>query len=57
MNHIHQLFLRLPNKKNNKTYYHNFKLVDVVVQFAIQSSRSLKSLAQMEAHLSGMLPE
>jgi hypothetical protein len=45
------------NKKNNKRYYHNFKLVDVVVQFAIQSSRSLKSLAQMEAQLAGMLPE
>jgi hypothetical protein len=36
---------------------HHGELVDVVVQFAIQSSRSLKSLAQMEAHLSGMLPE
>lgn len=57
MNHIHQLFLRLPIKKNNKRYYHNFKLVDVVVQFAIQSSRSLKSWAQMEAHLAEMLPE
>ena len=57
MNHIHQLFLRLPKKKNNKRYYHNFKLVDVVIQFAIQSSRNLKSLAQMEVHLAGMLPE
>lgn len=57
MNHIHQLFLSLPNKKNNKRYYHNFRLVDVVVQFAIHSSRSLKSLAQMEAQLAGMLPE